>query len=102
VAVVWASASIFVPSAKVMSWSTPPSLTKLTAYRPGAVTCTIAGSKPRSKVWTSMVPTGPAGGTAEAGGEDWAPLALPGAPRTTATSSMTSANMAPAVVNAIQ
>ena len=30
VAVAWASAAIFVPSAKVTSWATPPSFTKVT------------------------------------------------------------------------
>ena len=71
VATVWASAEILVPSAKVRSWSTPPSLVNVTAYVPGASTCTMAGSKPRSKARTSMVPIGPLGAAAEADGEAW-------------------------------
>jgi hypothetical protein len=99
VAVLPPSALTLVPSAKVRSCSTPPSLTNFTSYSPAAATATSAGLKPRSKACTSMVPIGPA--ATELPGLRLAeePLAGPG-PTMTAASSRTPAKSAPMPVKA--
>ena len=51
-----ASATIVVPSAKVMSCGTLPVLSKATSYRPAAGTVSDPGVKPRSKALISSVP----------------------------------------------